>query len=69
MTYFVHTHCSDKLEQPELYKLNGISSEEKLENLLVFLSDNSEQSTSTIEYLPNNQDVMKNFLPPQKTNW
>ena len=32
MAHSAHTHYPDKLQQPELYKLNGISFEEKLEN-------------------------------------
>ena len=37
LAYFADTHCSDKLQWPELHKLSGISLEEKLENLLVML--------------------------------
>ena len=62
-------HRSDKLQWKELYKLNGITFEEKLENLLVLLSDDSEQITATTANLANNQDVMKsirNFPLPQK---
>ena len=71
MAYFAHTYCSDKLQRPDLYKLNRISFEEKLETLLVLSPGDSEQSTANIANLPNNQDVMKfisNFLAPQKTN-
>ena len=69
MAYSAHTHLSDKLQRTKLHKLNGIPLEEKLENLLVLLSDDCKQSTATIIYLPNNLDVTKsisNFPPPPK---
>ena len=71
MAYFAYTHCSDKLQWTELYKLNGTSFELKFESMLVLLSYDSEQSTATITNLLNNQEVIKSistFLPPQKTN-
>ena len=51
---FTHTHCSDKLQRPELYKLNKISFEEKFKNLLFLLSDDCEQSMTIIANLRNN---------------
>ena len=71
MACFSHTHSSDKKQQPELYKLNRISFEEKLEKLLVLLTDDSKQSTATIAHLPNNDDAMihiSNTLSPEKKN-
>lgn len=60
IAYFAHTLHSDKLKRPELFKLNIISFKEKFENVLVLLSYDSEQSTTTFAYLPNNQDVVVN---------
>jgi len=37
MAFFAHTHKADKIARPELFRLNGISHEEKLENLLILL--------------------------------
>ena len=51
---FAHKHCSDKLQRPELYKLNKISFEEKFKNLLLLLSDDCEQSMTIIANLLNN---------------
>ena len=61
MAQSAHTHYPDKLQQPELYKLNGISFEEKLEKLLPLLSVDSEQSAATIANLLNNQDVIQSI--------
>ena len=35
MAFYPHTHRGDKIEQPELFRLNGITTEEKLDNLTI----------------------------------
>ena len=37
MAYYVHTHKAEKVLRPELLRLNGITLDEKLENLLILL--------------------------------
>ena len=39
LTFYRNTHKSDMKAHPDLFKLNKISHEERLENLLVLLSD------------------------------
>lgn len=59
IAYLAHTQRSDKLARPELYKLNNLSYEEKLENLSVLLCDETSNSCSaTIADLPTNQQVL-----------
>ena len=62
MAYYAHTHKADKIVRKELYRLNGISHKEMLENLNVLLADEKHVSTSTVTKLPSNDDVMKSLL-------
>ena len=66
LTHYVHTHKADKIARPELFKLNGISHEEKLENLAILLDD-SDTSTSTIANLPTSDDVFAILAPSVTT--
>jgi len=61
MPFFAHTHKADKIARPELFRLNGISHEEKLENLLILLEDESNPSTSTVADLPTNADALRSM--------
>ena len=38
MAFYSHTQKADKIERPELFRLNGITIEEKLENLTILLN-------------------------------
>ncbi|KAG1715052.1 Myosin-VIIa [Nymphon striatum] len=57
LAYYVHTHKADKIAIPELFRLNGISHEEKLTNFAVLLS-NYCISSCTVADLPRNEDVI-----------
>ena len=59
LAFFSHTHKTDKLQRPELFRQNKITHEEKVENLLVLLCDYAEQSSATTANLPTNADVLK----------
>ena len=59
LAFFAHTHKTDKLQRPELFRQNKITHEEKVENLLVLLCDDAEQSSATTANLPTNADVLK----------
>ena len=48
------------IARPDLFKLNKISHEERLENLLVLLSDEDIASGSVAD-LPTNEDALKTF--------
>ena len=39
---FVNTHKADKFQRPELYRQDGISQEEKLDNLCILQTDDAE---------------------------
>ena len=59
LAFFPHTHQTDKIQQPELFRQNKITHEEKLENLSVLLSEDAEQSSATTANFPTNADVLK----------
>ncbi|KAG1652087.1 hypothetical protein GQR58_026544 [Nymphon striatum] len=54
LAYYAHTHKADKIANPELFRLNGIS--HKLTNFAVLLS-NYCISSCTVADLPTNEDV------------
>ena len=58
LTFFRNTHKSDMTARPDLFKLNKISHEEFLENLLVLLSD-EDIACGSVADLPTNADVLK----------
>ncbi|KAG1667875.1 Cyclin-A2 [Nymphon striatum] len=57
LAYYAHTHKADKIANPELFRLNGISHEEKLTNFGVLLSNDC-ISSCTVADLPTNEDVI-----------
>ena len=77
IAYLAHTQRSDKLARPDLYKVNNLSYEEKLENLSVLLCDEtSSNCTATIADLPTNEQVLSkltnieiNTIPSSSGHW
>ena len=63
----MHTHKADKIASKELFRINSISYEEMLENLMILLDDEKHASTATVANLPSNEDVLKSLLPSQST--
>ena len=59
IAYLAHTQKGDKLIRPKLYKINGLSFEEKIENLSVLLFDEPGSASATVTDLPTNEDVLK----------
>ncbi|KAG1681045.1 Pyruvate carboxylase, mitochondrial [Nymphon striatum] len=57
LAYYAHTPKADKIANPELFRLNGISHEEKLINFGVLLSNDC-ISSCTVADLPTNEDVI-----------
>ena len=53
-----HTQKADKLVRPKLYKINGLSFEEKIENLSVLLFAEPGSASATVTDLPTNQDIL-----------
>ena len=39
MSYYDQTHKQEKIQTPELFRINKITYEEKIENLMILLSD------------------------------
>ena len=62
MAYYAHTHKADKIARKQLFRINGITYEEMLENLSILLDDENDVSTSTIANLPTNEDVMQSLM-------
>ena len=58
LAFFAHTHKTDKLQRPELFRQNKTTHEEKVENLLVLFSDDAEQSSATTANLITNADEL-----------
>ena len=54
MVYYAHTHKADKIARKQLFRINGITYEEMLENLTILLDDEQQVSTSTLANLPTN---------------
>ena len=59
LAFLADTNKLDKIQRLELYKKNRITHDEKIENLLMLLSDNQSQVTATIANLPSNADTLK----------
>ena len=59
IAYLAHTQKGDKFIRPKLYKTNGLSFEEKIENLSVLLFDEPGSASATVTDLPTNEDVLK----------
>ena len=53
-----NTHKLDRIARPDSFKLNKISYEKRLENLLVFLSD-EDMACGSMADLPTDADVPK----------
>lgn len=54
ITFFAHSHKAEKIVGTSFFHLNGISHEEKLENLLLLLSDDDRYATKSMVSLPTN---------------
>ena len=66
MSYFAHTHKAERIANKDLYRLNGISFQEMLENLTILLENVDDcGSTATTANLPTNSDVMKSLTKHQ----
>ena len=48
---YAHTHRQLKIQQPELFQINGISLKEMLENLLIFLTNEQKNTLIRIPRL------------------
>ena len=61
MSYYVHTHNSNKVANKSLFRLNKIKYEEMLENLIILLDGEKHESTATVANLPSNETVLKSM--------
>ena len=59
MAYYAQTHKQEKIQTRDLFRINKITYEEKLENLMILLSDENQVGTASIANLPSNNDVLK----------
>ena len=59
LTYFRQCHRADMLLRPELYKVNGIGHDERMENLIILLSDMDNFATESHDVqLPTNREAL-----------
>ena len=64
--FFTNSHKAEKTARPSLFCLNSISHEEKLENLLLLLSDDDVYTTKSMASLPTNEDVLRELDKGQR---
>ena len=62
LSYYKHTHASDIRATPELFRLIGISHDERLENLCILLGGDHSKSTKCVDDLPNNESLRRIVL-------
>ena len=65
LSYYRDTHKADVIQQPDLFRVNNISSDDQLLNFCALLSGNDPMSGYV--NLPSNKDVLK-LLPSCETN-
>ena len=63
LAYFTHTHKTEKIQRPDLFRQNAISFEENC----ILLSDNAETCTATIANLPTNENGIKALATKETT--
>ena len=59
MAYYANSHKADKIARRQLFRINGITYEEMLENLCVLLDDEISPETSAIANLTTNKDALQ----------
>ena len=59
MAYYAQTHNQEKIQTPELFRINKITYKEKLENLMNLLSDENQVDTALMANLPSNSNLLK----------
>ena len=55
---YAHTHKAEKVSLPELFKLSGITHDEKLENLLMLLEGEDTSSSLIVANLPTSGEAV-----------
>ena len=61
VTFYAQTHIANRIVHKDLHRVNSITLEEILENMIILLDDEKHASTGTIANLPSNADVMKSL--------
>ena len=59
MVYYAQTHKQEKIQIPDLFGINKITYEGRLENLMILLSDGNQVSTASIANLPSNNNLLQ----------
>ena len=69
MAYYAHSNKVEKIARPDLFRLNGISQDEKLENLALLLDEDDDRSVKSVVDLPTNEEVISNvYAKETKSN-
>ena len=69
MAYYAHSNKVEKIARPDLFRLNGISHDEKLENLALLLDEDVDSSVKSVVDLPTNEEVIsKVYAKETKSN-
>ena len=69
MACYAHSNKVEKIARPDLFRLNGMSHNEKLENLAFLLDENDNSSVKSVVDLPTNEEVIsKVYAKEMKSN-
>ena len=65
LKYYKHTHKADVTARPDLFKLNMIGHQERLENLCTLLSDEGHDASHLYSsiHLPSNEEAIQILKP------
>ena len=62
MAYYAHSNKVEKIATPDLFSLNGIRHDEKLENLALLLDEDDDSSVKSLVDLPTNEEVISKVM-------
>ena len=69
MACYAHSNKVEKIARPDLFRLNGMSHDEKLENLAFLLDEDDNSSVKSVVDLPTNEEVIsKVYAKEMKSN-
>ena len=69
VAYYTHSNKVEKIARPDFFRLNGISHDEKLENLALLLDEDDNSSVKFVVDLPTNEEVIsKVYAKETKSN-
>ena len=68
VSYYAHTNKTQRLNNKELFKVNGLTFEELLENMTILLDEDHSCAASPLSSLPTNDNVLKVLVSSTTTS-